>query len=134
MTQSLGSNAKVRWDKPKDRLNPERTGKQLARLEALVAEVGKLWLEALEHGVYQGRRGDMGRPSTFEETDPTSGAALSMTQQQTRRAAKRAAVQIEQAMERLEDAAAVLHDGFILTDDDVLGRFLEKRNAATQGP
>ena len=133
MSQTLGSKAKVRWDRPKDRLNPERTGKQLARLEALVSEVGKLWLEALEMGVYQGRRDEAWRPPT-SQSDPTPSAALSPTQRQIRGKAKRAAVLIEHAMEILEDAASTLHDGFLLSDDDVLGRFLEKRNAAVQGP
>lgn len=132
MTQTVGSSAKVRWDRQKDRLNPERTGKQLARLDALIAEVSKLWLEALEMGVYQGRI-EMGRPSSFEETDPTSRAALSPTQRQIRGKVKHASVLIEHSMELLEDAASTLHDGFLLTDDEVLGRFLEKRRAATEG-
>lgn len=121
------------WDRSKDRLNPERTGRQLARLDALLPEVGKLWLEALEMGVYAGRRETGGRGTGFEETDPTSRAALSITQKQIRGKVKRASVEIEQAMERLEDAAATLKDGFLLSDEEVMGRFLEKRRAATQG-
>lgn len=133
MSQTYGSKAKVRWDRPKDRLNPQRTGKHLARLEALVAEVGKLWIEALEMGVYQGRRDSAWRPPT-SQSDPTPGAALSPTQRQMRGKVKRASVLIEAAMEQLEEAASTLHDGFLLSDDEVLGRFLEKRQAATQGP
>lgn len=130
MNQTLGSSAKVRWN-GQDRLNPERTGKQLARFEGLVAEVSTLFVEALEAGAYQ-RRGDSPfRPPTGE-TDPTSQAALSPTQRQMRRKAERAAVLIEQAIERLEDAGNTLHQGFLLSDEDAYGRFLEKRLAAEQ--
>lgn len=116
-----------------DRMSPEQTGRQLARISVLVEEVGTLWLDALEAGVYAARRETNGRGTGFEETDPTSRAALSPTQRQLRGKVKRASVLIEQAMERLEEAASTLTDGFLLTDEEVLGRFLEKRAAAIQG-
>lgn len=116
----------------RDRLNPDRTGRQLARIVVLTAEVGKLWLDAVETGVYSSRRESNGQRPSFGDRDPTGSAAMSPTQRQLRAKAKRSAVLIEKAMESLEEAASTLTDGFLLTDDETLARFLEKRQAATQ--
>jgi hypothetical protein len=116
----------------RDRLDPERTGKHLARLAALIPEVGKLWLDAMETGVYSPRRDNGGRGSGFEDTDPTFSTANSRTQRQIRNSVRRSSLLIEEAMEKLESAASTLTDGFLLSDDQVLSRFLEKRAAATQ--
>lgn len=131
--RSRGKGERRSRSRTADRMNPERTGKQLARVSVLVDEVGALWLDALEAGVYASRRETNGRGTGFEETDPTSRAALSPTQRQLRGKVKRASLLIEQAMERLEEAASTLTDGFLLTDEEVLGQFLEKRAAAMQG-
>ena len=116
----------------RDRLSPERTGRQLIRITVLVTEVGTLWTDAVDAGTYAPRKENGGRGTGFADHDPTSTAALSPTQRQLRRKAERASVLIEQAAERLETAASMLTDGFLLTDDQVLHRFLEKRQAATQ--
>lgn len=130
MSETIGSSVRVRWAKP-DRLNPRRTGKQLVRITVLAAEVGTLWEDALEAGVYTSRSSE-GRPSSWEDTDPTSRAALSRSQRAIRGKVKAASVLVEEAVRTLEEAASVLTDGFLLTDEDVLERFLEKRRAATQ--
>ena len=62
MSQTLGSKAKVRWDRPKDRLNPARTEKEMLRIvEVLVAEITPAWVHAVEGGAYQVRQETDGR-------------------------------------------------------------------------
>ena len=132
MTQTLGSKAKVRWDKP-DRLNPERTDKDVRRIVELVVEVRQLWEQAVDGGVYSPRTGN-GRPSTYEDSDPTHSAVDRPTQKQLRASARHAAGLISEAKDHLEDAVRVLHNGLLRTDPEVLQDFLEKRRAATQRP
>ena len=52
MTETLGSGAKVRWDKPKDRLNRARTEADLRAILVMVAEVRHAWDDAVEGGVF----------------------------------------------------------------------------------
>lgn len=114
----------------RDLLNAERTGQQLTRIVILSNEVGLLWLEAVEHGSASGRSDVGGRGTGFHDLNPTLSAVMSPTQRQLRSKARRAAVLVEQAMQRMEEAEATLKDGFLLTDEEVLTRFLEKRKAA----
>jgi hypothetical protein len=132
LTQTLGSPARVRWDKPKDKLNPERTDKDVHRIIVLVVEVRRLWEQAVDGGVYPPSTETNGRGKGFADVNPTETAARSLTQVQLRGSAKYAAVLINEAAAKLEDASRVLHNGLLRTDPEVLEEFLEKRRAATQ--
>lgn len=123
---------KVRFDKPKDRLSPARTDKDMHQIVVLVVEVRNLWHDSVDGGVYSPRTGQ-GRPSSFEDTDPTHSAATSPTQRQLRAAAKRASTLIAEAKARLEDAERILQNGLLRTDPEVLSEYLEKHQAAVQG-
>jgi len=133
VTQSLGSKAAVRWEKPKDKLNPERMDRNCHRLLILVVEVRQVWEQAVDGGTYSPRTETNGRGKGFEDTDPTYSAAMAPTQRQLRAKAKRAAALVEKAVADLEEAASMLHSGLFRTDPEVLARDVEKRNAATQG-
>lgn len=114
-----------------DLLSPERMGRRLMRLEVLIGEVGVLWAEACSAGSQSGSRGlGGGRGSGFDDIDPTYTAALSPHQRQLRGKARRAAILVGRAEKELEDAMTELANGFLMTDDEVLSRFLEKRRAA----
>ena len=80
MTETLGSSAKVRWDKPKDRLNRARTEADLRAILVMVAEVRHAWDDAVEGGVYQAKGETNGRGKGFEDSDPTHTAATAPTQ------------------------------------------------------
>ena len=56
MSQTLGSNAKVRWSKPKDRLNRAHTEADLRAILVMVAEVRHALADAVEGGVYPTRQ------------------------------------------------------------------------------
>ncbi len=116
-----------------DRLNPERTDKDVRRILELVVEVRQVWEEAVDGGIYPPRTESNARGKGFDEMDPTHAAVSRPTQQQLRRTARRAATLIHDARESLEDAATVLHNGLLRTDPEVLAKFLEKRQAAVQG-
>ena len=131
MSQTLGSRAKVKFGQPKDRLNPARTDKDIHQIVVLTVEIRHLWHDSVDGGVYSPRTGQ-GRPSSFEDVDPTASAANSPTQRQLRTAAKRASTLIAEAVARLEDAERILQNGLLRTDPEVLGEFLEKRRAAEQ--
>ena len=49
---SLGSNAKVKWDRPKDRLNPQRMDKDILRILELVVEMNKCFKGKVEAFVF----------------------------------------------------------------------------------
>lgn len=131
MTETLGSHVRVHIQKP-DRLNPARTEKDMARIVVLVAEITPAWVHALEGGVYQVRRETNGRGTGFQDADPTHSAAMNPMQRQLRGAAKHAASDIARAVQMLEDAAQVLHNGLMRTDPEEFAEFLEKRRAAEQ--
>src|SRR4030095_2678440 len=126
---TLGSNAKVKWDRPKDRLNPARTDKEILRILELLVEVRRLWEQAVDGGVYSPRTETNGRGKGFHDSDPTHSAVDRPTQRQLRRSAVRASELILDARERLEDASRVLHNGLLLTDPEVLLAPLERRRA-----
>ena len=123
---------RVRWERTADRLDPKRTGLQLVRAAELLDELAQLWAEGLEGGVYAPGRETGGRGTGFTDSDPTANAVLSGTQRQLRDRTGDASALIQDALERLEAARAALADGFLMTDEETLGRFLEKRAAATQ--
>jgi hypothetical protein len=132
VSQTLGSNGKVRWNHPKDgRLDPKRFDEDIHRVLELIVEMRRAWEQAVDGGSFSPRTGN-GRPSSFEETDPTYAAAVSPTQRQSREAAKRATSLLGSARQRLEDAVDLLEKARIRQDPDVLEEFLEKRRAATQ--
>ena len=133
MSETLGSGARVKWDRPKDRLNPKRTEADVSRILELVVELRRAWEDAAAGGSWAPKTETGGRGTGFEDSDPTHSAATRPTQKQLRGAARRAASLIGDARERLEDAAAVLHRGMLRTDPDVWERDLEKRRAATRG-
>jgi hypothetical protein len=114
-----------------DLLSPEHMARELMRIEALIGEVGVLWAEACAAGS-QASSGGIGgsRWTGFDDVDPTSTAALSPHQRQLRMKARRASVLVGKATKDLDDALTELTNGFLLTDDEVLRRFLEKRRAA----
>ena len=133
MTETLGSAAKVRWDKPKDRLNPAKTDEDVRRILMLVVEVREVWGQAVDGGVYPPRTEIGGtRHTGFDDTDPTHSAATRPTQKQLRGAARHAAGLIGEARERLEYAAQVLGASMLRTDPDEWIQYVEKHRAATQ--
>ena len=123
---------KVRFDKPKDRLNPARTEKEMRRIVVLIAEITPAWVHAVEGGAYQIRRETNGRGTGFHDSDPTHSAAQNPMQRQLRASARQAATDIAKAAQMLEDAAQTLHNGLMRTDPEVWAEYLEKRRAATQ--
>lgn len=131
VSQTLGSDARVRWNRPKDRLDQAQFDKDILEILDLLVEVRHLWQDAVDGGAYPQKTGS-GRPSSFEDTDPTYSAATRPAQRQLRGSARYAAGVIAEVKVRLEDAADALHRGMFRTDPEVLRRDLEKRAAATQ--
>jgi hypothetical protein len=134
VSQTLGSNGRVRFDKPRDRLNRARTEADLKAILVLVVEVRPAWDDAVEGGVYPTRTSNLGetRHTGFDDNDPTHTAATRPTQRQLRGSAKHAAVLIAEARQRLEDAARTLANGLLRSDPDEWIQHQEKRRAATQ--
>lgn len=116
-----------------DRLNPERTEKDMHRIIVLIAEITPAWVHAVEGGAYQVRRETNGRGRGFHDSDPTHSAAMNPMQRQLRASARQAATDIARAAQMLEDAAVILHNGLHRTDPEVFAEYVEKRQAATQG-
>ena len=132
MTQTHGSNAKVRWDKPKDRLNPARTHADVQPILALIVEVRQAWGDAVDGGVYppQTETGGTRDRLRRHRPDPLRSHPAYPAPAQRSGTVRRGL--IAEAKERLEDAAQVLHNGLLRTDPEVLAEHLEKRRAATQ--
>ena len=115
----------------RDRLNPEKTGRQLDRIERLIDEVREAWFIAADAGVRPFVKADNARGKPlFEEHDQTASVALSGAHAAIRRGARRSAYRIETAMESLEDAAVILADCLLATDQDEWVRVTDKRDAA----
>ena len=133
VSQTLGSDARVRWNRPKDRLDQAQFDKDILEILDLLVEVRHLWEDAVDGGAYP-MRSDLGgsRHTGFEDTDPTYSAATRPAQRQLRGSARYAAGIVAEVKVRLEDAADALHRGMFRTDPEVLRRDLEKRRAATQ--
>jgi hypothetical protein len=118
----------------RDRLNRARLERDTSRILDLVVQVRVAWDHAVEGGVYAVRDGDpptLGRG--FSDVRPTESAVFSPTRRQLRESARQAAERISEAKVALEDASRILHNGMARTDPEVLGEFLEKRQAAVQG-
>jgi hypothetical protein len=128
-SRSLGSDFRVRFDR--DRLNRAVTERNLSAIVTSVPELRTAWADAVDGGVWAPRR-ENGRPSTHQETDPTTAAAFSPTRRQLREAAKQAGDLIAEARSLLQQAADTLHRAQLRQDPEVLARDLEKRQAATQ--
>jgi hypothetical protein len=128
---TFGSTAKIKWDKPKDRLNPAQLEKDLTDILEQIVEIRRAWEQVVDGGSYSPRT-ENGRPSTHAVTDPTAHAVFTPTQKQLRQAGRQAAELIGEAKDHLALAADVLHRSLFRSDPEVLARFLEKRNAATQ--
>jgi hypothetical protein len=114
-----------------DLLSPEAMAVRIVRFHVLLQELHGLFGEACSAGSVPASYGlGGGRGSGFADTDPTASSALSPTQRQLRAHARRSAILADEAMRQLERAVNELSDGFLLSDDEVLTRFLEKRRAA----
>ena len=133
MTETLGSGAKVRWDKPKDRLNRARTEADLRAILVMVAEVRHAFDDAVEGGAYQAKGETNVRGKGFEESDPTHSAATNPIRRDLRGTAIHAAYLIAEARQRLEDAGWTLSNGLLRSDPEEWIHAQEKRRAATQG-
>ena len=130
---SLGSNAKVKWDRPKDRLNPQRMDRDILRILEALVDIRHIWELVVDGGAWPGRTGSNGRGTGFTDLKPVESAVLAPTQRQQRDASREAAIEVGTALDHLELAADILHRGLLRSDSEVLARFLEKRRAATQG-
>lgn len=115
-----------------DRLNPERTDRDIARIILLAAELRHAWGHAVDGGTWMPRSNNGGRGSGFTDLKPTETAALSPTQRQLRSKARRAAELISHAVADLDEAAVVVANGLLQTDHDEWVRVEDKRAAATQ--
>jgi len=131
MTQTLGSNAKVKFDNPPDRLNRKTTERNFQHILKLIVEVHEAFDDALDGGVWAPVK-ENGRPSTHAITDPTYQAVESPTRRQLRNAARQAAEAIADSRAYLEMAADILHRAQARQDPEVLAQFIEVRQAATQ--
>lgn len=131
-THTLGSRAKVRWDKP-DRLNPARVEKDMVGILELVIEVRRSFEEALDLSAYGSRGEQLVLGRGFSDSNPTEAAATAPTRRQARRAAARAATLVDQARQTLQEAADVLFNGVKRTEPEEFAEFIEKRRAVLDG-
>jgi hypothetical protein len=132
LSQALGSKAKVKWNRPKDRLNPARFDKDLTSILEKVVDLRRVWEQVADGGAYPGRTGSNGRGTGFTDLKPTESAVFAPTQRQLREAARKASTEVGTALDHLSAAADILHRSLFRSDPEVLARFLEKRRAATQ--
>ena len=132
MTQTLGSSAKVKWDRRPDRLNRKRTDKDFQQILKLVVEVHQVWGDAVDGGVWAPRTENGGRGTGFHDLKPTESAVFSPTRRQLRQAAKQASEAIADARAYLEMAADILHRAQLRQDPEVLDRWQDMRSAAIQ--
>jgi hypothetical protein len=129
---TLGSQAKVKWDRRPDRLNRKATERDFRQIFHLAAELWDTWADAVDGGVWAPRTENGGRGSGFHDVNPTESAVLSPTRRQLRDAAKQASEAIADARAYLEMAADILHRAQLRQDPEVLAHHLEIRQAATQ--
>jgi len=128
---TIGSKAKVKWDRRADRLNRKATERDFKQILVLIVEVSQAYDDAVDGGVWAPSK-ENGRPSTHSVTDPTYSAVISPTRRQLRDAAKQAGEAVADARAYLEMAADMLHRAQARQDPEVLAQFLEVRQAATQ--
>src|SRR5262245_28802646 len=132
MTQTLGSSAQVRWDRRPDRLNRKATEKDFRQIFHLAAELWDVWADAVDGGVWAPKTDNGGRGTGFHDLKPTESAVFSPTRRQMRYAAKQASVAIPAARAHVEFAADLLPRAQLPHDPEVLARFVEIREPATQ--
>jgi hypothetical protein len=132
LSQTLGSNAKVKWGRPKDRLNPAQMDRDILRILDLLTDIRHVWEQAVDGGAWPGRTGSNGRGTGFSDLKPVESAVVAPTQRQLREAAREASIEVGTALDHLELAADICHRGLLRSDPEVLAHFLEKRRAATQ--
>ena len=131
MTQTFGSTARIKMDRP-DRLSPRSFDKETRRVLELIVEIRTVWEQVVDGGVYSPRGDGNGRGTGFTDLRPTESAVFSPTRSQLRAAAREAGGELSTAREHLELAVDILHRALFRSDPEVLARFLEKRQAATQ--
>jgi hypothetical protein len=129
---TLGSSAKVKWDVPKDRLNPSRMDRDFFTMLKRMIEIRDAWHDAVDGGVWAPRSGFNGPGSGLAQQRPTEAAIESPTRSQLRAAAKEASSLVGEALMHLDVALDVLYRAQARQDPEVLSRFLEKRQAAEQ--
>lgn len=132
MSQTIGSDARVRWDPP-DRLSRRRWEKNITSILELLPELREAWSDAVDGGVWAPRDGEpptLGRG--FSDVRPTESAAHSPMRAELRRAAGQAAEYAAEALALLEDASITLANANLRTDPQEWIRAQEKRQAATQ--
>jgi len=103
-----------------------------------IAELAQSLAPVLEDAADAGARksGGMefvGRGRGFTDSDPTGSAAVDPRRAQIRKAARRAALLVEQAELTLEEASGVIANGYLRLDPQEWVRAVEKRRAALGG-
>jgi hypothetical protein len=130
MTQTVGSSAKVKWDRRADQLNRKAFERDFHAILKVAEEVYQGWMDAVDGGVWAPRTDSNGRGNPL--SSPTESAVFSPTRRQMRQAAKQAAEAVADARAYLVMAADILHRAQARQDPEVLARFLEIRQAAEQ--
>ena len=103
-----------------------------------IAELAQTLAPLLEDAADAGARKSggpefVGRGRGFTDADPTGTAALDPTHRQMRDAVHRAARLILRAEDELQEAGAVIANGYLRLDHAEWIRVVEKRSAALQG-
>jgi hypothetical protein len=106
----------------------------LDRIAELAQTLAPLLEDAADAGVRKSS-GDrfVGRGAGFTDSDPTGTAALDPTRRQMRAAVRRAVTLILRAEDELQEAGAVIANGYLRLDREEWVRVVEKRSAALQG-
>ena len=103
-----------------------------------IAELAQTLAPLLEDAADAGARKSggiefVGRGKGFGDSDSTGTAALDPTRAQMRAATRRATTLILRAEDELQEAGAVIANGYLRLDRDEWVRVVEKRSAALQG-
>jgi hypothetical protein len=120
---------------PVSRSNGHRSPIQaLNRIVELAQTLAPLLEDAADAGARKSAGLEFaGRGRGFTESDPTGTAALDPTRRQMRAAVRRAATLILRAEDELQEAGALISNGYLRLDRDEWVRVVEKRSAALQG-
>jgi hypothetical protein len=107
----------------------------LDRIAELAQTLAPLLEDAADAGTRKshGPIGENGRGKGFTDSDPTGSVALDPTRRQMRAAVRRAAGLIMRAEDELQEAGAVIANGYLRLDHQEWIRVVEKRSAALQG-
>jgi hypothetical protein len=100
-----------------------------------IAELAQTLAPLLEDAVDAGARKSgglefVGRGRSFNDSDPTGTAALDPTRRHMRAAVHRAVTLVLRAEDELQEAGAVIANGFLRLDHAEWIRVVEKRRAA----